>query len=489
MNRWFTVLLLISLVGSGCAVGPDFIPPENNLNTSYQGLSLNASQIKTSAEAATETEWWKNFEDPILNELLAEAVKSNLDLQTAMSRVLQAKAERGLAFSDLLPDVFANGNLTREQLSENVDNFGQPLTTYDRYRVGLDLSWELDLFGGNRRALESARANLAAKVYESRAILLSLLSETALNYLSLRSLQHQLEVTKLNVDVQSKTLQFTQSRFEGGIATRLDLVRAKAQLAGTSASIPQLEQRIMRTIHTLSLLLGLEPNALKERLLPTRTLPKNPTNIPVGLPSDILRRRPDIKRAEFELAAATAEIGVAISHLFPKFSLTAALGVSSNDYSDLGRQSSAFWSVIPGFSWPVFSGTKIASNIELHEERGKEALLNYRKTVLQALKEVEDSLVHVSKEQERQSHLNESVKANLEAVELSKDLYEQGQVDFLSLLQAQGNLFMTQATLADSEGALAADIVQLYKALGGGWEGLVNENFIDNSGAVWTVHK
>jgi NodT family efflux transporter outer membrane factor (OMF) lipoprotein len=421
--------------------------------------------------------WWTTFNDPDLNSLVERAVKGNLDLKLAQARVREARALRGVVKADLYPTVNVGASYIRQRTSENLtviqgdSGSGEPIGFEgDFYQVGFDASWEIDIFGGIRRSIEAANADIAAEVENRRDTLVTLLSELARNYVELRGAQRQAEIARENLKVQQETLELTRIRFDAGLVSDLDVQRAQAQVSTTASSIPLFDTSARQSIHLLSVLLGQEPDALVAELSPEKSIPPVPPEVPVGLPSELLRRRPDIRRAERQLAAATARIGVATADLFPKFSLTGALGLGSARLSDLGDGGSTTYSIIPGVSWPILDFGRIRSNIAVQNAREEQAAVNYEQTVLTSLREVADALVSFSNEQTRRHDLEKAVEANRRAVELANDLYKQGLTDFLSVLQAQRDLFVTEDFLVLSNRNVSSNLVALYKALGGGWE-------------------
>jgi NodT family efflux transporter outer membrane factor (OMF) lipoprotein len=303
-----------------------------------------------------------------------------------------------------------------------------------------------------------------------RDVLVSLLAEVATNYIELRGLQQRLAITNNNITTQAETLELTRERSAAGLTSEIDVLRAQAQLMSTRSQVPALESLIKRSIHRLGVLLGSEPGALLAELSPEAPLPALPPEIPVGLPSDLLRRRPDVRSAERQLAAATARIGVAVADLFPRFLLTGAVGRQGDDAHDVKLGVNRYWNFGPSIQWPVFQGGRILANIKVQDARQEQAVAQYEKTVLLSLEEAENALVDYAREQERHRSLARAAESNLEAVSLSKDLYTQGLVDFLNVLDAQRALFLTQDQLVQSSQTVVLNLIILYKALGGGWE-------------------
>ena len=419
-------------------------------------------------------EWWNAFNDPTLSSLVEMAVRANLDLRQAEARIRQARAARGVAGAPLLPQVDASALYQRSQGSSEVGGGGAVATVgglRNLWQVGLDASWEIDIFGGTRRNLEAAGADLQAAVEDRRDVLVTLVGDVGNNYLNLRGFQQQIAIARKNLKAQKHTAKITQKRFEAGFVGGLDVANAKAQVATTEAQIPVLESSARAAIYSLGVLLGREPAALEKDLIREAPIPPTPPEIPVGLPSDLLRRRPDIRRAEAQLHAATARIGVATADLFPKFNLAGSFGFSASDVTRVAGWSSKFWSWGPSVTWPVFAGGRIYWNIKVQDALQEQALLAYEKTVLTALKDVETALVAYAKEQERRKSLSEAVINNRQAVDLATKLYLVGKTDFLNVLTAQRSLYTYEDALVQSTRTVDTNLVALYKALGGGWKG------------------
>jgi NodT family efflux transporter outer membrane factor (OMF) lipoprotein len=461
---------------AACAVGPDYVPPSPSVPKDWteKDGGPDAASSRVTSQAAAVAEWWKTFKDAELTSLVERAAKSNLDLKLAEARVREARGLRGVSAGALLPDVGASGNYARNRFSENVPQVGAGRQS-NFYQAGFDASWEIDVFGGLRRGLEAADASVDASVEARRDVLVTLLAEVARNYIEVRGLQAQVAIARQNLDAQKKTLELTQARFQAGRATELDVVRAQAQVSTTSSQIPVLDSRRIQATHRLGVLLGRDPGALREELLATAAIPPTPPEVPVGLPSDLLRRRPDLRRAERELAAATARIGVATADLYPKFSLTGLFALESVTASDFAKWGSRAWSVGPTIQWSIFQGGRIRARIEVENARQEQAAIVYERSILVALQEVEDALIAYAKEQAHRAELSDAVTANQKAVELAQQRYGQGFVDFLSVLDAQRSLYASQDALVQSERQISEYLVALYKALGGGWESELTE--------------
>jgi NodT family efflux transporter outer membrane factor (OMF) lipoprotein len=457
---------------AGCTVGPNFHSPQTSVPPTYHEPLVGG----TNEPSQNLSQWWRVFHDSQLDALVEQATRANHDVRRAEARVREARAQAGVTRSALFPSLDASGSYSRQRLSQNTPSgflargVGQSLEQ-NFFDAGFDMNWELDVFGGNRRALEASQADLGAAAESSHGVLLTAIGDVGLNYLDLRGLQKQLAVARDNLRLQEQTLDLTRDRFRAGLASELDAARAEAQAASTRSLIPLLEQDIERAIHRLGILIGKEPTELESQLISPASIPPAVPGIPVGLPSDLLRRRPDIRQAEREVAASTARIGVATADLFPRFFLTGSAGLQSINASDFFDAGSRFWSLGPSIHWPVFTAGRIRQNIKVQNARQEQALIRYEQTVLISLEEVENALVFCGKEQEHHQSLVESETANLRAVQLADERYRSGLVDFLNVLETQRSLLAVQDDLARSERTLDQNLVRLYKALGGGWVG------------------
>ncbi|MEJ2672211.1 MAG: efflux transporter outer membrane subunit [Deltaproteobacteria bacterium] len=483
-RRFFGGTAFLSCAGiclglaAGCMVGPDYHKPETKVPTTWDGQNVVAPSqpSKTTNQPVKLVDWWKAFKDPTLTSLVEMAIRNNLDVRTTEARIRQARAALGVAGAPLWPGLDSSVIYQRSQSSSATVTSGGPAISSaaglrELFQVGLDASWELDIFGGTRRNIEAAGADLKAAVEDRRDVLVTMAGEVANNYLNLRGFQQQIAIAEKNLAAQKHNAEITRKRFEAGFVGALDVANANAQVATTAAQIPTLKSAARAAIYNLGVLLGREPAALEKYLAKTAPIPPNPPEIPVGLPSELVRRRPDIRRAEAQLHAATARIGVATADLFPKFSLTGSFGFSSNDLTKLGNLSnSKFWSLGPTVTWPIFAGGRIRYNIKVQDALTEQALLTYQKTVLTALKDVETALVAYAKEQQRRKSLATAVVNNRRAVDLAMKLYVAGKTDFLNVLNAQLNLYTTENALVQSTNAVDTNLIALYKALGGGWE-------------------
>jgi len=504
---------LLALLASGCMTGPDYARPE--IATPEDWVSEKAGGV--SAASGDISAWWTQFNDPALDSLIARAVEGNFDLRAAASRVREARAARGIVAASLQPSVNAGASLKRSQGPEQQVDGGSPVSgsigfgpggltrtinirgrnvsvshtasaaggttgltisptggapdrTSDLFSLGFDASWELDVFGGNRRAVEAADADLEAVVEAERQVLVSLVAEVALNYIDLRAAQNRLDITQRNIQAQSETVKLTAARYEAGLSSELDAVRARSLLAAFEGQVPLLGQQVASAIYRLGVLLGGEPGMLLAELETAAPLPAVPAEIPVGLPSELLKRRPDIRVAERQLAAENARIGVAMADLYPKFYLTGGVSGQSNVVGSALNSANQLWSFGPGVSWPIFQGGRIRANIEVQNERQEQALIRYEQTIMQALADVETALVAFSSEQVYRRSVTEAVAANQRAVALANERYARGMEGFLNALQAQRSLFESEDQLVQSESIILANLVSLFKSLGGGWD-------------------
>jgi NodT family efflux transporter outer membrane factor (OMF) lipoprotein len=469
MKSYVVILMAGLALATGCAVGPDYHPPKANAPAQWS-TPLAGGETNNPAALAN---WWKNFGDTNLDALMAVAVRSNLDLRIAEARVREARAERDVATGGLWPSVGGSAGYSRNRYGANqfppLTSFDIPLD-YNLYNAGFDAAWELDVFGGTRRAVEAAKAKLGAAEFGRRDVLVSLLAEVARNYLEARGYQQRLAITHRNLQVQQEILDLSRSRYQNGLSSDLDVQQATALLTGTEAQVPTLETGFQQAVHHLAVLLGRPPGALLDELSAEAPIPVPPPEVPVGLPSDLLRRRPDVQRAERELAAANARIGVAKADLFPKFSLTGTIGLESESAGNWFDYGSRYWSAGPTVQWDLFEAGRIRANVRVQNARQEQALDAYQKTVLTALEDAENALTAYAKEQIRRQSLARSEEANRQALDLSNQLYQSGLADFLHVLDSERSLYAAQDALVQSDQTISLNLVQLYKALGGGWQ-------------------
>ncbi len=468
---FMTTFVAASLALSGCAVGPDYkrettpVPPR---------WSVEQTRGTNTREPADR--WWNSFHDPELEKLIRRAVDANLDLKAAAARVEEARAERGIAASGLFPSVGATASATRNRQRVIAPTGGTQAPAravpveFNNFQAGFDASWELDVFGRIRRGLQAASADAAAAQEARREMLVTVLGDVGRSYAELRGLQLRLAIARKNIEIQRDTLELTKARAAAGVAAQLDVARASAQLDATRSVEPILQGGIETSIHRLSVLLGREPGALRAELLPDAPVPVTPPEVPVGLPSGLLERRPDVREAEARVAAATARLGEAKADFFPRFVLLGSAGRQASQIRDITLGMGNFFGVGPTVSLPIFTGGQLRARLAVQDARLREAVIAWRGTVLSALEETEDALVAYAREQSRRERLASAVASNDESVRLSSELYRAGLTDFLSVLDAQRELYANEDLLAQSRTAQTVNLIALYKALGGGWQ-------------------
>jgi multidrug efflux system outer membrane protein len=460
---------ITAAVLSACAVGPDYHAPETKAAEKFDNLDA------TYSKEAAPANFWQTFSDAELEKLVNDALASNHDLRIALTRVYDARALRRDAAFDLAPSINASGGYTKAKASDAVTAAGVPRET-EYYDAGFDAFWELDFFGGVRRGLEASRADLGAEEASLRDVQVIVTAEVTRTYFELRGQQLQLDVARRNVANQQSTLELAQVRLDAGSGTEFDTARAQAQLSSSRASIPPLEAAVARSIHRLSVLVGREPGALRAELAPPQNLPPLPGIVPVGDPAGLLRRRPDIRVAERELAGATARIGVAVADLFPRVTFTGTAGYVAGSSAALGDGNTDAYVLAPGISWGIFDFGHVQARIDSAKWRKEGAVLRYEKTVLQALEETEDSLVTHARARDRLVHDEAAVSASHTAAGLARVRYENGASDFLQVLDAERTLLQSEDRLARSRTEAATSLIAVYKALGGGWEALPHPN-------------
>jgi len=463
------VILVAILTCAGCfAVGPDYKAPDIVTPADWsQNLrgGLNAAE----PEAETLAKWWMTLGDADLSYLIERSLAGNLDLKKAQARIREARARRGVAEAGLFPALNIGGSATVSRGSEDT---GSGLRR-ELYRTGFDASWEVDVFGGVRRSIEAAQGDLEAIAADYQDVLVSLLAEVALNYVEARTFQTQLQVAEENLKAQAETLQLTEWRFAAGLVSKLDVEQAKANLENTRAQLPKLRSNIEAAKNRLAILLGIFPGTLEAQLAARKPIPEAPLEVAVGVPAEVLRRQPDVRRAERQLAAQTARIGVATADLYPKFSLPGSIGLEALSTNHLFSTANRAWSLIGSFAWTIFKGGAIRQNIEVQNALQEQALNQYEATILSALEEVENALVAFAEEQERRDALLEATQAAQRAAEIARDQYTSGLIDFQTVLDAERSVLTAQDQLAQSKGQVTANLISVYKALGGGWTPLI----------------
>jgi NodT family efflux transporter outer membrane factor (OMF) lipoprotein len=505
-------VLFGSALLTGCTVGPDWKAPHMWAPTGWFGhtkASMQAGQAahKEASEpvlAPVDPKWWTILHDAELTALEQRVTAANLNLRIASMRLAESRLQRRITGADQYPTLQADGSYTGEKISSlgvigilgggssggsfastagSANGLGgrsngiptaaagvPSIPSFSLWQYGFDASWELDLWGRVRREVESADANVAASADQRRSSVLSVVAEVARDYVMLRGIQEQLRITQENIGTARQSLDLTQARFRGGLTTDLDVANAAAQLANTEAEVPQLEQSRDEQINALSFLLGEGPQALRAELITPQVIPPVPPAVPVGVPSELARRRPDIRQAEDQLHAATAEIGVAIGDFYPKFSIEASGGLQALKFTELADWDAHQYGIGPTITLPIFEGGRLRATLQLRKSEQQEAALNYQQTVLQAWHDVDNALTAYAKEQHRRDALSVSVEQNRKALDLSRQRYTQGVADFLNVLDSERSLLAAELQLAESTTTVSENLVQLYKALGGGWE-------------------
>ncbi|MHC9061477.1 efflux transporter outer membrane subunit [Nitrospira sp. CMX1] len=473
MRTHVLAAVLVSTVLRGCAVWPDYREPVINAPAAFvEALRQNVANDTTAL-----AEWWTTFPDEELTSLVQRTIANNLDVQIAEGRLQEARASlRYTSANTQLPTVNLEGKYSRNKIStENpaIPKLGAGTlipTSYGYFQSFFDASYELDLFGGVRRQVEASAADAQSYEDSLRNTLVSTIAEVAKDYLQLRQYQEQLAVPSATETSRRDTLKITQVRYKAGLATDLDVANAAASLASTHASIPTLQSSAGRMIRAIAVLLGQNPDDLTEELQATHRIPAAPPEIPVGLPSDLLRRRPDIRQAERSLAAATARVGVQVAKLFPSISLTAQYGIQAGNVLSLTQAAAGFYTLGPQIKWGLLNYPATKASIRTYEARRDQQYLTYQKTVLTAFQDVENALSAYGKEKEAYSALEEEVRQYDKAASIAMTRYTQGLSNFLDVLDAQRSLYTAQDALVQSRAALAIDLIALYKALGRGWE-------------------
>jgi outer membrane protein, multidrug efflux system len=417
--------------------------------------------------------WWKSFGDPTLDSLVLRATKGSLSLQQAQARILQARATLGSAKADQWPSVRATASVDRGDTSDNATSPAVATSSMTLYQAGFDASWEVDWFGGRRKAKEAAQARYEASVEDLRTAHLTLAGDVATNYIALRGSQALLDVARQDAETQRQIVKLTGERQRLGLTSGLDVAQAKAQLASTTAEIPSLEAAIRQSIHRVSILLGLEPTALVDELSTARPLPSAQGALATVLSSELLERRPDLRGAERNLEAAMADIRVAKAELYPKFDLTFGLGLQSTQASSFTSLSSRYWSIVPGLSLPIFNRGALKAGVAKKEAVYQESLAAFRALYHTALEDVENALTNYYAEKGRRQDLEESLLQSRKAFALAQERYQRGLTSFLDVLTTQSSVQAAERSLSQSEAKVLTHLVSLHKALGGGWAGSV----------------
>ncbi len=472
-------LCLMLILGSGCRsnmVGPDFKTPEATVAPAW--AESEAGPLKP--EPADLSRWWEVFNDPVLNELVQRALKQNLTLQIAGLRVMEARAELGIAGGYLYPQA--------QQLSAGYDWSYRPNPntgprSIQSATVGFDAAWELDIWGKYRRGVESADANLIANVASYDDVLVSITAEVAREYVLIRSLQERIRFAEQNIKIQTRALEITQALLAGGVQSELDVQQASTVLSSTKGSVPALQISLRQAQHALSILLGVPPEDFAQLLAGPGEIPSPPVEVAVGVPTDLLRRRPDIRQAEFQAAAQCAQIGVAKAELYPSLTLLGSFGWSVNDAGNLELgdlfKSYSFGSDLgPSVSWNIFNYGQIKNNVRMQDARLQQLLVNYQNVVLRAAAEVEDAMVSFLQSKEQANYFRDGVKSSQRALDLSLIQYREGITDYQRVLDSTRSITLQQDQYVQTMSNISISLVAMYKALGGGWQVRLGQPFI-----------
>lgn len=465
---FWVLTAILSILIQGCTVGKDYKSPQMTMPEQWP---QDPNGSFTAAQDPNLVGWWKIFADDSLNALIMQAIENNRDVKAAMHRVDASRALHDYTTGQYYPNVDATGSYSRVRPSK--DGVAQSSTdpkAFDLYSAGVDVLWEVDLFGKIRRAVESSQASYQASIEDYRNVMVVLLAEVCRNYIDLRTTQTQIVYALDNIDIQRRTMTLVQGRYESEIVGELDVRQAEVNLANTESAVPLLRILESAAINRLAVLLGQMPGTLKDQLSENKPLPVVQATPTMGVPADLLRQRPDIRRAERQLAAQTAMIGVATADLYPSLQLTGTFEIRSRQLSGLDDIHNEAYSFGPGLRWNLFDANRIKNTIKIEEAGTQELLANWESTVLSAAEEVQNAIVSYTQQQYRKVSLDNSVKSSRRSVELVENLYKNGLVDFQNVLDSQRTLFLQQEKLAESEGAALKSLVLFYKSCGGGWQ-------------------
>jgi NodT family efflux transporter outer membrane factor (OMF) lipoprotein len=462
-ERWGSLMICLAaaVLAVGCAtVGPDYVAPDIPAPTAWQA-DLGGGEDTTAPDPSRLAYWWANLNDPILSHLIDLALAQSLDVQQALSRLREARARRGIRDAESFPTLDLSADATWSRSGNNA--------VRESYGGSFDAGWELDLFGGVRRAREAALADLQAETAGLADVLVSLTAEIGLNYIDVRTYQTRLAVAEANLAAQEETYDLIQGRYAVGLSNELALQQARYNLESTRSRIPSLVAGGAAALNRLTVLTGQPPGRLHDRLIEPHPIPVAPIAVAVGIPAETLHRRPDIRKAERELAAQTARIGVAEAERYPKIRLSGSIGLEAGNLTNLFDGASLFWNHGPRISWNLFDAGAIRNAVKVQEALQEQALIAYQAAVLEALEEVENAMTGFAQEQVRRSRLTQAVEAARIAEKLSRDKFSAGLINFSDVLDVQRTLLSFQDQLAESDGSVTANLIRLYKALGGGW--------------------
>ncbi len=465
MSRNIAALLMCSMLCS-CSVGPDYRKPETTVGADWHRLDTSLTVTDPVQE-----KWWENFQDATLTQLIDQAAENNHDLRVAVANIARARADRAAARAAFLPSENIGGSAAREGLSaQNSRTNFTGERERDSFDASLDASWEIDIFGHTRRSVEASNALLEAAIENKRDVLVAIFAEVSRNYFEVRGLQKRIDYKKRNIELLREVEKLAEAQFNTGTVTEIDVARARGEREANEATLPNLEAEMMAGIYRISTLTGQLPEYHVKTLEATKPLPDVPDLVPIGLRSDLLRRRPDIRRAERELAASNAEIGVAIADMFPRFSLSGSAGSSARSFGDMFSTGSFTYLLSSAVDWTILNGGQRIAAVDAARARNDASLASYEKTVLQAVADTQSALTRYGKEWQTEKQLKAAEKTREEAFRIAKLRYEAGEENFLVILDAERSLITAQDELIQSETRLRTNLTQLYKTLGGGWE-------------------
>lgn len=458
--------LCLAFVLPACTVGPDYTTPDTPVSTEWSGPDDQLAH----AQSGSLSTWWDQFDEPVLTELIERAASANRDIQRAVARIDEARALAGVARGARYPQVDAFAKYDRLQESERTAEAVPSSGSVDNYAFGLDASWEIDVFGRIRRSVEASNAGWDASIEDYRAVSIALFAEVAITYFEVRTLEDRLHVARRNVQIQSDSLDLARARFEAELVSELDVTQARALLAETESTVPALVEAAARATNRLSVLLGDQPGSLESVLAQSSGIPEPPEQLLISTPAEVIRQRPDIRRAERELAAQTARVGVATAELYPRFSISGSFGFESESFgSDLFTGDARTFSVGPRVRMPIFNAGRLRNLVDAEDARARQALMAYEQTVLTGLEEATSAIEGLVREREREVFLRQSVDAASESAAISGELYRTGLSDYQRVLEAQRALFTSEDALITSQGRQAANVAELYRSFGGGW--------------------
>ncbi|MBB3609170.1 efflux transporter outer membrane subunit [Rhizobium sp. BK602] len=461
-------VLLCTSVLTGCVVGPDYEKPTVAMPSHW------SRQASSKQGAAPDlSQWWKQLRDPTLNALIEEAVQTNLDVATAKAKIREARATYREQKGALLPTAEATASATRNRTAASD---GSAASIYSEYQPGFDASWELDLFGGNKRSAEAARRGVEAAEEDLRDTLVTLVGDVATYYVQAREYQALRDLAQRTAVSQRKTASLTQEQYKAGTVTAVDAANADGQASSTEADIPSYQISYVEALHKLAVLLGKPPAALDERLKKTAPIPQPPLKVSTGIPATILTSRPDVRLAERQLAQYTAKIGVAEANRYPSISLTGSITSSATDIADLGRKSTIGWSFGPTVTIPIFQGGQLKAAVDVAKAERDQYYIAYQSVVLTAMQDVEDAIVSLTQEKLKNAKLAASAASYRRASALSRELNKAGATDFLDVLDAERSLYSAESSLIQSKASIATNYISLNKALGGGWDGEIDSS-------------